>query len=469
MLAAIGSAQASEPPALPPGLAASSSSPSLPPGLGSSQSAPSLPPGLSLPTATRQSGGLESDFEDDSDESGVTGFWDNRIGYRVHATDLHAQRSVSESRLRLEKSFEGNNWSLQTAVDFLYDVHPDAEDSLSLQRGEGSIDVRKFSFKPGVFDDIDIQLGRQVLTWGTGDLVFLNDFFPKDWRYWMGRDIEYSKAPSDAIKLSYYGSLFNVDLVYTPQFDPDRFINGSRLSFYEGAQNRIIGKADVISTDIPDDWFSDDELAYRLYKNIGDMEVALYGYHGFYKSPSAYDATHDRYQFSRLSALGISLRKPVGPGILSLEGAYWKSHDDSNGDNLFIANGETRVLIGYEWEAATNLTVGLQYYAEHMHQYDRYVQGLANPAVKRDEVHRLLTLRLTRLMLNQDLKLSLFVYYTPANDNSYLRPEVDYRIDDEWSVSAGATLFDGKKDHQNWAQFEENSNIFFAVRYRFDN
>lgn len=31
-------------------------------------------------------------------------------------------------------------------------------------------------------DFMDIKIGRQVLTWGTGELVFLNDLFPKDWQ-----------------------------------------------------------------------------------------------------------------------------------------------------------------------------------------------------------------------------------------------------------------------------------------------
>ena len=27
----------------------------------------------------------------------------------------------------------------------------------------------------------DVKIGQQVLTWGTGDYVFLNDLFPKDY------------------------------------------------------------------------------------------------------------------------------------------------------------------------------------------------------------------------------------------------------------------------------------------------
>jgi hypothetical protein len=36
----------------------------------------------------------------------------------------------------------------------------------------------------------------------------------------VGRDNEYLKAPFDAIKVSLFGKWANLDIVYTPQFDP---------------------------------------------------------------------------------------------------------------------------------------------------------------------------------------------------------------------------------------------------------
>jgi hypothetical protein len=38
------------------------------------------------------------------------------------------------------------------------------------------------------------------------DLIFINDLFPKDWEsFFIGRDTEYLKAPSDAAKISLFG------------------------------------------------------------------------------------------------------------------------------------------------------------------------------------------------------------------------------------------------------------------------
>ena len=56
-------------------------------------------------------------------------------------------------------------------------------------------------------------------TWGTGDLVFLNDLFPKDFvSFFAGRDDEYLKAPGDALRITHYSKAVNIDFVWTPVF-----------------------------------------------------------------------------------------------------------------------------------------------------------------------------------------------------------------------------------------------------------
>jgi hypothetical protein len=90
---------------------------------------------------------------------------------------------------------------------------------------------------------MDIKVGRQILTWGTGDLLFVNDLFPKDFlSFFIGRDIEYLKAPSDAVKLSFFSSRVNLDLVFIPFLDMNTPIRGRRLSFYNPFTRSLDGE-----------------------------------------------------------------------------------------------------------------------------------------------------------------------------------------------------------------------------------
>ncbi len=44
----------------------------------------------------------------------------------------------------------------------------------------------------------------------------------------------------------------------------------------------------------------------------------------------------------------------------------------------------------------------------------------------RDHFRHLTTVRLTKLLMNQNLWLSLFTYYSPSDKDAHLRPNVNY-------------------------------------------
>ncbi len=313
-----------------------------------------------------------------------------------------------------------------------------------------------------------ITLGRQILTWGTGDLVFINDLFPKDWvSFFIGRDVEYLKAPSDALKVSAFSGWANLDLVYTPRFDADRFIDGRRLSFFNTGRGRLTGRDAVVLAERPAEVFEDDEWAARLYRNLGAYEVALYGYDGFWKSPAGAEPASGRATFPPLSVFGASLRGPVGAGIGNVELGYYDSRADRDGDDPTVRNSELRLLLGYEQEIARNLTLGLQYYLERMGEFEAYRRTLPSGTPVRDENRHVLTQRLTWLTHSQNLEWSLFLFYSPSDQDAYLRPRVGYQVDDHLSVEAGGNLFFGAREETFFGQFQDNNNLYLGARYGF--
>lgn len=70
-----------------------------------------------------------------------------------------------------------------------------------------------------------------------------------------------------------------------------------------------------------------------------------------------------------------------------------------------------------------------------------------------------LAVRLTELPLNQDLTLSLFVFYSPSDEDAHLRPRVEYKITDAWQVTGGANVFAGFEIDTFFCQLENNSNV----------
>lgn len=395
------------------------------------------------------------------------GFIDVRGGGRIYTDATQRDTSLAETRLQLQWEKRGALGDIRLRTDLVYDDLA-ADHEIDLETGQGWLDLREayvFLF-PAVWSDV--KAGRQILTWGTGDLLFVNDLFPKDWRsFFSGRDEEYLKAPSDALMVSLFPAWFNLDLVYMPRFDADRYIRGERISYYNPMTGAIAGREAIIEPLRPDDAFSDDESALRLYRNIGGTELALYGYDGYWKSPEGFDAALQRAIFPRLRVWGASARMPRAGGILSLEAGYYDSLDNRDGENPRLPNSEVRFLSGWERELVRNLTMGLQYYLEYMQDYSAYRANLPVEAPQKDEDRHVVTLRLTRLAMNQKLQLSGFVYYSPTDRDGYLRCSAQYTVNDNWAAAVGGNLFAGDDRHTFFGQFEDNSNLYASLRYSF--
>ena len=385
------------------------------------------------------------------------GFYEVRGGYRLQNDKYEKDMSIMEGRFQFDL-FSYLDWGdIKVKGDVIGDMVTE----------EGDFDMREANIFSRPTDYMDLKVGRQILTWGTGDLIFINDLFPKDWQsFFIGRDVEYLKAPSDAGKVSLFGETANLDIVYTPKFDPDRYISGERISYWNQNLGRTAGRDAIVHTEKPDEWFRDSEIAARLYKNIDNYELAFYGYRGYWKSPGGQDAVTGEAIFPDLNAYGASLRGSVGKGIGNVEIGYYQSADDTGGKNPLINNSEMRYLVGYTQEIAKNFTMGLQYYIEQMLDFGSYKRNLpSGPA--RDEDRHLTTLRLTKLLMNQNLRLSLFTYYSPTDKDVYMRPNVNYKVSDNTAVEAGSNIFFGDYPQTFFGQFRDNTNIYAGLRYSF--
>jgi hypothetical protein len=372
------------------------------------------------------------------------GFADGRAGVRTQNDPYEDDRSLTELRLQLDSKTYFDWGEFSARGDLVYDDLATDHGKVDLENGDGFFDLRELNVLFTPVDWSDVKVGRQILTWGTGDLLFINDLFPKDWNsFLLGRDEEYLKAPSDAIYASFFPSIGSFDVAYTPRFDADRYIDGRRVSYWNPAEQSISGT--VIDADRRDEWFEEDEISARFYRDIKGYEAALYAYHGFWKSPVGYDPVSNNNYFPRMNAYGASAKGTLGGGIANVETGYYDSRESH------APNDEFRFLTGYEREVAKNLTAGVQYYLEHTSNKDRHV----------------LTLRLTQMLMNQNLILSLFTFYSPSDNDAYFRPSATYKISDHWRVTANGNFFIGEDDHTFFGQFKYNSNANLGVRYSF--
>lgn len=327
-------------------------------------------------------------------------------------------------------------------------------------------DVRELFVDAKLNDNMSLRLGQQVLTWGTGDYVFINDLFSKDWQaMFSGRDDGYVKKPDPAVKFSWFNNVANVDMAWIPVFKGDEYISGERFAYYNPMLGGVSNQR--VKTENPDNTLSNSALALRLSKRVKGTEYALYGYHGLYSQPSAFNPQSGKNIFPKMNSLGASVRGTLAGGIANAEVAYWNFLDEKDGRNPFVPNDQINMLVGYEHEVAPNVTLGGQYLVQKMQDHEQAKRATPNPDLLVDEWHQTATLRLNWQAMQQKLNVSLFAFYSPDAKDFYLKPKVSYRQNDHLFYEVGANVFGGKDKHTQWGQFEDDSNVYARLKYNF--
>ncbi len=384
------------------------------------------------------------------------GFLEGGFGARTaedSPLDGTQEYTLKETRAQIRMEAYGEQGEVFVRLDILGDQVPaDRETETTLREG-----YLRFS---AINDHLDVKMGRQALTWGTGDLIFINDLFPKDWvSFFIGREDQYLKGPADAVRLGFFGLPLDVDLVLIPEFTPDKLPTGERLSFYTPSGS-------ISPAETPADLVENGEVALRLSRYVGDLAVAAYGYHGFFKTPVG--MTDDMRPFyPKLSVYGASVRGAGLGGVFWLEGGYYHSRNDREGEDPGVINSSSRFLGGFERQVASDFNVGVQWYGEWMKDHEAYAARLSPGGWEQEELRQIATIRLEKMMKYQTVRLSLFTFYSPTDEDLYVRGLVSYKMTDNVAVAVGGNLFEGEHQETQFGQFDRNDNIFTRIRYSF--
>ncbi len=363
----------------------------------------------------------------------------------------------AEERFQLKLDASKDPFHLMVKTDAFY-KHNDEKGDVELR--EGYIDYTAGKW--------DARVGRQIITWGLGDLLFINDVFPKDYEaFFSGRPLEYLKKGIDAVKVGLYPEFASFELIVAPFFEPNRFPDPKRFRLFDpmpGVTDREKAK--------PATSLENTEAAVRAYRDVAGFDASVYFYRGFWRQPSMLPdnllaPSRIALFYPELNVYGASLQGRALDGVISLEGGYYDSRQDRKGTDSLIPNSQTRFLAGYQRQLWEDFTAGLQYYGEYMHDYGAYKKNLPAGFPQEKKLHQLTTIRLTQFLINQTLKLSLFTFYSPSDRDYMLNPEMKYNFTDHIWAALGGNIFGGGKPWTQFGQLDKDDNVYLQTRYEF--
>ena len=147
-----------------------------------------------------------------------TGFAEYGVASRISKNNYTTNKRdylLNEIRLQLKYEHSADMGDLFFKVDFNQDNVLE----------NNSVKIKEAYFTSTPFEWMDVKIGRQIQTWGVGDLLFINDVFQKDWiSFFSGRSDEDLKAPSDAFRFTIFPDSWGVqaiDISVMPYSQPD--------------------------------------------------------------------------------------------------------------------------------------------------------------------------------------------------------------------------------------------------------
>lgn len=360
-----------------------------------------------------------------------------------------------ETKLQVEtkRAFRNGKGDAFGKIDFDY----------SHVLGRGDVEVREL-YVNRYFSKADLRVGKQIITWGSSDLVFVTDVFPKDWTSLIvGRPMEYLKKGTEAARGQFYFGKNTLEIIIIPTFTPDTLPGGERLAAYNPFKIAT-GMSDIL----PSNRLRSPEAAFAASKTVGPYDYSLNFYSGRDRRPSlSFDpASGSEFRrYPRMWMLGGGFKGASGDRIYRGEIAFYHT-EDTSGTDPGAQNASLKYLLGTDISLGGNRNVGFQFSQEFMFDYGAYSSTLPTgfPATKK--VQSLLTFRFADAWKYQTIKPKLFLIYDISRRDIYLNGEYERNVNDTVSVMAGFNLFDGRT-HTMYGQFDKNDNLYVNFKYGF--
>lgn len=400
--------------------------------------------------------GMNTWAQDSEDSSWqVRGFVDS-----YHALQAYAPNRFLSSRTRvrgeIEKTFASS--SIFVSLNAIY--NPILEDRNGIDLREAYLDHRE--------DHWGFRIGRQLVIWGAADGIRITDLVsPMDLREFLAQDYDDIRMPVNAIRLFAFNDKMKLELVTVP------IVRGYLLPIQPQTPWSIFPKDD---TNYPFEWkekqsfsnfrWRDMEYGGRVSFTLPGVDFSIAALHTYNKMPVLQYSTSSQGvmvspEYYRMGFVGGDFSKPIGQFVFRGELALnidkhfsyqpFVKHSTQKGFNSLAW------LVGVDWYAPNDWNLMAQFSDEEIYGYeDQIAQSRHNP---------LLTLHISKKILDSSLQLSNFSYYDFDGKGWFSRFSANYSLNDCIQLSLGYDWIGGEKGIFN--QYKSNSELWVKAKYNF--
>lgn len=333
---------------------------------------------------------------------------------------------------------------------------------------EPEIGIRE-AFVDIYFDNADLRIGKQVITWGQAEGAFITDIVsPKDMRSFILADFREIRKGVIALKGDYYLGPFTFEGIWLPIF-----VNSSMPSSDSIWMRPLpIPGLKTVEPDPVEPIFTNSEFFGKIRYFGPSISWELMGGYTWTDEPFIKGIIIPQNEalldYKRFGVAGGSISTVVGNTVLRGEAAAYFNKPFTRllgGPPPTVEVKELhqiQTLVGIDFSF-----LGIETSTQYLLSYvNNHVDGLIEQGKKVKEFDHTATFRMQKTFLESRLTVKLFSYVEIEPLNALIRPSLSYSIEDGLLVEGGLELFVGDANG-TFGVYKDNSMGFLALRWYF--
>ena len=317
-----------------------------------------------------------------------------------------------------------------------------------------------------------LKVGRQISAWGKADGIRIADILcPQNLSSLDTANYSESRLGIDAVKATFSGTYFSVDVYWIPFFRPSALPleswNPIRKALFSGPAGAEVEIRDISKPELN---IANSSYAARVSFWFPAIDFSLYGYYGFDDLPNlSYALTTTpptkitvTGKYYRYGMAGFDLAVPLGAFVIRAESAFFPERAVQLGQTSlggFERKNELRALAGIDWNK-NGWMLTAQYYGDVIFAY---VDSLA-----RDAYEHGATANFSKTLFSDTLTLSCAALVRWNDLDGFAGLKVKYNLTDEISLLlAFDGYFPGPKSEGTYGKYKDLSCVRFEGTVRF--
>lgn len=369
-----------------------------------------------------------------------------------HAVQTQWPHDLTSSRTRLR-----NEMRVDYEEAYLFASLNAVHNSVLEDRTGVQLQEAYFNYSNSVFE---IRAGRQIVVWGVADGLRVTDLIsPVDYTEFMSSDYDDMRIAVDGFRIKYPGERMNAEVVYVPV---PRYFQ-MPLGEDNPWRPNLPEKASIDFPDGPDAKFKNGDFGTRVSFFLSNLDFSISALHTHNQSPvSVVEPVKDSIVIhgihETMTMIGGDMSMPIGEFVLRAEIAEYFGEALGYANSLDYARKNTfNALGGIDWYAGDNWTLMVQYLHKYIADYSHNLAAEKNSSE--------MTFRISKELLNNTLKLSLYGMLDIDNLGYYGRASGDYSVTDQVMISLGYDHFGGKRGQL--AGYKKNREVWAKAKYYF--